>query len=136
MALLGPMVVVAEDSAADLLDMLGKAGAFPIVETGWADAPAAIAEIQPAALVLADADAAPNPRLVRALTQCIETRGGPVMPVLARLNADSVPALPFALAIAADDPFDRLLARLRSALRVRSLHATVLRRARAMGRAT
>ena len=131
MALLGPMVVVAEDSAADLLDMLGKAGAFPIVETGWADAPAAIAEIQPVALVLADADAAPNPRLVRALTQCIETRGGPVMPVLARLNADSVPALPFALAIAADDPFDRLLARLRSALRVRSLHATVLRRARA-----
>jgi hypothetical protein len=131
MALLGPMVVVAEDSAADLLDMLGKAGAFPIVETGWADAPAAIAEIQPAALVLADADAAPNPRLVRALTQRIETRGGPVMPVLARLNADSVPALPSALAIAADDPFDRLLARLRSALRVRSLHATVLRRARA-----
>jgi hypothetical protein len=125
------MVVVAEDSAADLLDMLGKAGAFPIVETGWADAPAAIAEIQPAALVLADADAAPNPRLVRALTQRIETRGGPVMPVLARLNADSVPALPSALAIAADDPFDRLLARLRSALRVRSLHATVLRRARA-----
>jgi GGDEF domain-containing protein len=53
------------------------------------------------------------------------------MPVLARLNADSVPALPSALAIAADDPFDRLLARLRSALRVRSLHATVLRRARA-----
>ena len=76
MALLGPMVVVAEDSAADLLDMLGKAGAFPIVETGWADAPAAIAEIQPAALVLADADAAPNPRLVRALTHISALAGG------------------------------------------------------------
>src|SRR5262245_47970995 len=113
MALLGPMVVVAENSAADLLDMLGKAGAFPIVETGWTDAPAAISEIQPAALVLADPDAAPNPRLVGALTRCIETRGGPIMPVLARVKAESVPALPSALAIVADDPFDRLLARLR-----------------------
>jgi hypothetical protein len=124
------MVVVAEHSAADLLDALGKAGAFPIVETGWADAPAAIAEIQPAALVLGEADAAPSPRLVRALTQCIETRRGPVMPVLARVNADSVLAVPFALSVAADDPFERVLARVRSALRVRSLHATVLRRAR------
>ena len=42
MALLGPMVVVAENSAADLIDVLRKAGAFPIVETRWADAPAAI----------------------------------------------------------------------------------------------
>jgi len=124
------MVVVAEHSAADLLDALGKAGAFPIVETGWADAPTAIAEIQPAALVLGDPDAAPSPRLVRALTQCIETRRGPVMPVLARVNADSVLSVPFALSAAADDPFDRVLARVRSALRVRSLHATVLRRAR------
>ncbi len=130
MALLGPMVVVAEHSAADLLDALGKAGAFPIVETGWADAPTAIAEIQPAALVLGDPDAVPSPRLVRALTQCIETRRGPVMPVLAWVNADSVLSVPFALSAAADDPFDRVLARVRSALRVRSLHATVLRRAR------
>src|SRR6266508_406145 len=130
MALLGPMVVVAEHSAADLLDALGKAGAFPIVETGWADAPTAIAEIQPASLVLGDPDTAPSPRLVRALTQCIETRRGPVMPVLARVNADSVLSVPFALSAAADDPFDRVLARVRSALRVRSLHATVLRRAR------
>src|SRR5437660_649525 len=52
------MVVVAENSAADLLDILGKAGAFPIVETRWADAPAAIAEIQPVALAVADPHAA------------------------------------------------------------------------------
>ena len=129
MALLGPMVVVAERSAADLLDALGKAGAFPIVETGFADAPAAIAEIQPAALLLADPDAAPSPRLIRALTQCIETRRGPVMPVLARVKADSALPLPIALSVAAEEPFARLLARLSSALRVRSMHAAVLRRA-------
>jgi GGDEF domain-containing protein len=129
MALLGPMVVVAERSAGDLLDALGKAGAFPIVETGFADAPAAIAEIQPAALLLADPDAAPSPRLIRALTQCIETRRGPVMPVLARVKADSLLPLPIALSVAAGEPFARLLARLSSALRVRSMHAAVLRRA-------
>jgi hypothetical protein len=133
MALLGPMVVVAETSAADVLDVLGKAGAFPIVETRWADAPAAIAEIQPVALAIADPQGKPSARHLRAVTQCIETRGGPVMPVIALVDRDTSPAIPDALAIALDDSTDRLIARLRSALRVRTLHATVLRRAHTAG---
>ena len=100
MALMGPMVVVAETSAADLLDVLGAAGAFPIVETPWADAPAAIAEIQPVALAIADPDGKPSVRHARALTQCIETRGGPIMPVIALVERDSAPAIPGALTIA------------------------------------
>ncbi len=130
MALMGPMVVVAETSAADLLDVLGAAGAFPIVETPWADAPAAIAEIQPVALAIADPDGKPSVRHARALTRCIETRGGPIMPVIALLEKDSMPAIPGALSIALDDSTERLVARLRSALRIRTMHATVLRRAR------
>ena len=59
MAMLGPMVVVAEAPATDLVDTLGKAGAFPIVETKFADAAAAVAEIQPAALLIAEP--APSP---------------------------------------------------------------------------
>src|SRR4029450_236014 len=55
MALLGPMLVVAESSATDFIDVLGKAGAFPIAQTRWADVPAAIAETQPVALALAEA---------------------------------------------------------------------------------
>jgi hypothetical protein len=133
MALLGPMVVVAEASAADLLDVLGKAGAFPIVETRWADAPAAISEIQPVALAVADPQGTPPARHLRAIQQCIETRGGPVMPVIALVEHDGSPAIPDALPIALDDSTDRLIARLRSALRVRTLHATVLRRARTAG---
>ncbi len=133
MALLGPMVVVAENSAADLIDVLGKAGAFPIVETRWADAPAAIAEIQPVALAVADPEGTPSPRHLRAVTHCIETRGGPVMPVIALVEKDSTPAIADALAIALDDSTDRLIARLRSALRIRTLHATVLRRAHTAG---
>ena len=71
MALIGPMVVVAESSAADLLDVLGKAGAFPTVETRWADAPATIAEIQPVALAIADPEGSPSPLHVHAVIQCI-----------------------------------------------------------------
>ncbi len=127
MAMLGPMVVVAEQPAADLVEVLGKAGAFPIVEASFADAPAAIAEIQPAALVLA-ADAWPVGRAGNALIKAIETRGGPLMPVLARMNADNEVPLPYALPFGADEPATRLIARLRSALRVRTLHTTVLRR--------
>src|SRR5215510_11176351 len=111
MALLGPMVVVAENSAADLIDVLGKAGAFPIVETRWADAPAAIAEIQPVALAVADPQGTPSPRHLHAVTHCIETRGGPVMPVIALVEKDSTPAIPHSLAIALDDSTDRLIAR-------------------------
>ena len=58
----GPMVVVAETPAADAVEMLGKAGAFPIIETSWADARAAIDEIQPCALLLAEAEPPPDPR--------------------------------------------------------------------------
>jgi hypothetical protein len=131
MAFIGPMVVVAETPANDLLHVLGAAGAFPIIEAAWADAPSALAEIQPVALAIADAHGKPSPRHVRALSQCIESRGGPIMPVLALVERGRTPALPEALPIALDDPTDRLIARLRSALRVRSLHAGVLRRARA-----
>ena len=131
MALLGPMVVVAETSAADLVDVLSEAGAFPIVETPWADAPAAIAEIQPVALAIANPNGKPSARHVRAVTQCIEERGGPIMPVIALTENDGMPAIVGALSIALDDSTERLVARLRSALRIRTLHATVLRRARA-----
>ena len=127
------MVVVAEHSAADLIDVLGKAGAFPIVETRWADAPAAIAEIQPVALAIADPKGMPAPAHLRAITNAIDARGGPVMPVIALLERDGTPALPHAVAIELDDSTERLIARLNSVLRVRTLHAAVLRRAHTTG---
>src|SRR6516165_260918 len=131
MALIGPMVVVAESSAADLIDVLAAAGAFPVVETPWSHAPAAIVEIQPVALAIADPDGKPSARHTRAVAQCIEARGGPIMPVVALVERDGKSAFPGALPIPLDDSTERLVARLRSALRIRTLHATVLRRARA-----
>ena len=132
MALIGPMVVVAESSAADLIDVLAAAGAFPVVETPWSHAPAAIVEIQPVALAIADPDGKPPTRHTRAVAQCIEARGGPIMPVLALVERDGKSAFLGALPITLDDSTERLVARLRSALRIRTMHATVLRRARAI----
>jgi hypothetical protein len=123
------MVVIAEQSAAALVEVLSKAGAFPVVEATWAEAASAITEIQPAALLLAEGSPAPEPHLGQAVLKKIESRRGPLMPVLTRPQADTNVAIPFAVPIEPDEPAERLIARVRSVLRVRSLHATVLRRA-------
>ena len=133
MALLGPMLMVAESSAADLADVLGKAGAFPIAQTRWADVPAAIAETQPVAIAIADPQVTPSPTQLSAAIESIEMRGGPVTPVISVIDASSIPAIPGALPIAVNECPDRLIARLRWALRIRTLHATALRRSRASG---
>ena len=125
MALLGPVVVVAESPATEFSDVLAKAGAFPIAQTRWADVPAAIAETQPVALAIAD-QTVPSPREVDAAIECIETRGGPVMPVIARVDASSILPIPGALPIGIDDSADRLIARLHSALRIRTAAGGVL----------
>jgi hypothetical protein len=131
MATLGPIVVVAESSPADLVEALGKAGAFPIIETGFEDAAAAIEQIQPAALIVTDAEPWRNGAAGASLHKTIETSGGPFMPVLARVSHDSERPVPHALPIGSDEASAQVVARLRSALRVRALHATVLRRSAA-----
>jgi hypothetical protein len=133
MALLGPMVVVSEASAADLLASLSEAGAFPIIETSWTNAPAAIAEVQPVAVAIARSQSTPPPKRVRELTRCIQSRPGPVTPVIAIVEKTDAPAMPGALPIPREESTERFIARLRSALRVRTIHATVLRRARSIG---
>jgi hypothetical protein len=132
MATLGPVVVVAERRSADLVEALGKAGAFPIIEIGFADAAAAIEQIQPAALVLTDAEPWPAGPVGARLREAIATGNGPLMPVLACVSDDrEIPVVPHALPIGADEAAAQVVARLRSALRVRALHATVLRRSAA-----
>lgn len=118
------MVVVAASSAADVVDALRVAGAFPVVEANWADAPAAIASIRPEALILAEPCADPQPALIDQIEAC----EGPFFPVIARACEDGLAPVPDALLIAAHAPADRIVRRLSSALRVRSLHAMVLRR--------
>jgi hypothetical protein len=124
MALQGPMVVVAESPAADIVDALRGAGAFPVVEANWADAPAAITSIRPEALILAEPCDEPQSSLAEQIEHC----GGPFFPVIARVREDGAVAVPDALPIAAHASAERIVRRLNSALRIRALHATVLRR--------
>jgi hypothetical protein len=128
MATLGPVVVVAERRSADLVEALGKAGAFPIIETGFADAAAAIEQIQPAALILTDAEPWPVGPTAASLHKALDDGSGPFMPVLARVSHDGAPVASQILPIGTDEAAAQVVARLRSALRVRSLHVTVLRR--------
>jgi hypothetical protein len=128
MSLQGPLIVVAEQPAAELVEALSTAGAFPIVESKWADAPAAFLTVKPAAIVVAEPGAPANIASARMLCLQVATVNGPIVPVIARVCGDEDAALPIALPADATLPVDRLLARLQFAMRVRALHATVLRR--------
>ena len=128
MSLQGPLIVVAEQPAAELVQALSTAGAFPIVESKWADAPAAFVTVKPAAIVIADPGAPANIASARMLCLQVATVNGPLVPVIARVCGDDDAAVPIALPADATLPVDRLLARLQFAMRVRALHATVLRR--------
>ncbi len=130
MALQGPFVVVADSQAVDVVAALRAEGAFPIIETTWADAPAALASVEPEAVVLAEpcSDLARAAALARAHAERRKKSGGALTPIIARLRDDGVPVVPDALAIAMNAPVERIMRRLASVLRIRALHGTVLRR--------
>jgi hypothetical protein len=130
MALQGPFVVVADSPAPDVVEALRKAGAFPIVETNWADAAEAVDSVAPEAIVLAEPcdDRERSEEFSRALTERLEAKGGALTPVIARLRDDGAASVAGALAIAASLPAARIAQRASAALRVRTLHGTVLRR--------
>ena len=131
MALQGSFVVVADKSAPDVVEALRGAGGFPIIESDWAQAPAVLSSAEPEAVVLADsgADASCIAALGKALADRLKAER-PFMPVVARAREDGSALLPDALTLAANASAERILSRLGSALRIRTLHSTVLRRTR------
>jgi hypothetical protein len=134
MALQGPFAVIADSPAPDVVEALRAAGAFPVIETTWSDAPSALAAVEPEAVILTEP--CPDRALADALAALLAERrqrsGGVYMPVIARTRDDGAPYLPDALAIAAAAPAPRLVRRLSTALRIRHLHGTVLRRTRTL----
>jgi GGDEF domain-containing protein len=128
MSLQGPMIVVAESPATDLIAALSAAGAFPIIETKWADAPTAFISVKPSAVVIAEPGPPCSESASRMLCIQIATVSGPIVPTIALSLGDKDAAVPIALPADAGLPVERLIARLQSAMRVRALHATVLRR--------
>ena len=128
MSLQGPIIVVAENPATDLTQALSAAGAFPIVETKWSDAPTAFVAVKPSAVVIAEPGAPKSESSARMLCLQIATASGPIVPTIAVAHGELEAAVPVALPADASLPVERLIARLQSAMRVRALHATVLRR--------
>ena len=97
MALQGPFAVIADSPAPDVVDALRAAGAFPIIEATWTDAPTALASVEPEAIILADA--CPDRTRAAALAESAgrataEGLGGLFMPVIARTRDDGAPSMP------------------------------------------
>ncbi len=122
------MIVVADAPVAGLVDALSAAGVFPVVEANWADAPTAFISVKPTAVIIAEPGAPSSEAAARMLCLQIATASGTIVPIVARVHGDQEAAIPIALPADAGLPVERLIARLRSAMRVRALHATVLRR--------
>src|SRR6185369_8444758 len=104
MSLQGPLIVVAEQPASDLVEALGAAGAFPIVEAKWSDAPTAFVAVKPAAVVVADPGPSPSESAARMFCLQIATVNGPIVPVIARAMTNYEAAVPLALAVDATLP--------------------------------
>ena len=128
MSLQGPLIVVAESPATALVEALGAAGAFPIVEANWADAPTAFVAVKPSAVVIAEPGPPVSESSSRMLCLQIATVAGPIVPTIAMADDIHDAAIPLALTADVGEPPARLITRLQSAMRVRALHSTVLRR--------
>jgi len=120
----GPIIVVSDDQQPAFMAAIGEGGLFPVIETTWAEASGAIAKLHPA-LVLAAASEGAAAELDLIAKQIIGIQ--PYLPLLVTEPKGALPenAIPFSQA---GGRWDRLLPRLRAALRVRTLHTTVLRR--------
>jgi hypothetical protein len=130
MPLHGPIVLCAETAVPELSAALAAAGAFPVVVARFAALSSAIETVKPAAIVIDDPDARFDPAVAAALLPKIEVADAPLVPIVARLAPDRAPPLAQVLPVASNAPLERVIARSAYAMRVRNLHATVLRRLR------
>jgi hypothetical protein len=119
----GPILVLSTAARPPFASALDDAKLFPVIHAGWADASRAVAQLAPAAVLVAWSEAEAG---FAALARQIAS-SKPYLPLIAVDPGASLPenAIPFSQS---GGNFDRLMARLRAALRVRTLHSTVLRR--------
>jgi hypothetical protein len=120
----GPIIVVSHAGRSPLASALGEAKLFPVIDATWADASRAVAQLQPAAVLVAMSQA-PKTGFEMLAKEIAASK--PYLPLIAVEPTASLPenAIPFS---PTDTTCDRLIARLRAALRIRTLHATVMRR--------
>ncbi|QDW38778.1 GGDEF domain-containing protein [Bradyrhizobium sp. KBS0727] len=120
----GPILLVSTAKRPSFADALDVARLFPVIEADWAEAARAVDQVQPAAIVAASSET--DEAGLAALARRVAGRQ-PYLPLIAIDPQIALPdnAIPF---FQIQGHSDRLIARLRAALRIRSLHATVMRR--------
>jgi hypothetical protein len=120
----GPILLVSTAKRPSFADALDVAKLFPVIEADWAEAARAVDQVQPAAIVAASSET--DEAGLAALARRVAGRQ-PYLPLIAVDPQIALPdnAIPF---FQIQGHSDRLIARLRAALRIRSLHATVMRR--------
>jgi hypothetical protein len=120
----GPIIVVAREGRPAFADILASAAAFPVVETTWDDAAEAIKKLEPALIVAEISEGCDDQLNELAKSASVAVPYVPLI-TIGELAAPPPNALPFD---GSDKTYARLPARANAALRVRTLHATVLRR--------
>ena len=120
----GPIIVVSSGERPAFASALDDAKLFPVIETGWREASRAVEQMQPAAVLVSMGEIV-EPGFEPLAKQI--ARKQPYLPLIAVDPRMHLPenAIPFSQS---GGNFDRLIARLRAALRIRSLHSTVMRR--------
>jgi GGDEF domain-containing protein len=135
----GPILVVSTARRPSFAATLDVGRLFPVVETEWADAARAVEQVQPAAVLAATADTDAAGLAELAARVAARQLYLPLISIDPRIpHPDNViPFFPSQIpqaqlsqtqTLQTQGGSDRLVARLRAALRVRSLHATVMRR--------
>ena len=117
------ILIVRDDKPPAFAAVLGEA-MFPVIETSWAEVSTAVTQLHPTVVIATAADDADGK--LDALAAQINTIK-PYLPLVVIDPKAVLPgnAIPFSHA---RGKWDRLAPRLRAALRVRTLHVTVLRR--------
>jgi hypothetical protein len=120
----GPILVVSTGGRPSFASALDEIKLFPVVDADWADAARAVGQLRPGAVLVAPFGM--NKPSLDALAKQVAAAES-YLPLIAVDPEVALPenAIPFAHS---DDHPERLLARISAALRVRSLHATVMRR--------
>jgi hypothetical protein len=120
----GPVIVVSAAVRPSFATALDDAKIFPVVDTVLADAARAVRQLQPAAVLVAMSEI-PDPGFAALAQEIAAAR--PYLPLIAIDPQTALPdnAIPFSQS---QGHSDRLIARLRAALRIRTLHTAVMRR--------
>ena len=125
------VVCVSEGKVPGLAAALKAAIRYPLIELGPADVPRRLAEVDPAAIVVPDERLAPE--LAASLLAYLDDTDDACVPLLACTPEDwGRPSVILPLPVGGAT--ERAVERIAAALRMRALHATVLRRAAAQSR--